>query len=211
VQALTTHDHRVTVFCQWFLAKCIVNTLFVASILFTDEARFTRYITGNFHNTMPGWMTIPTPLWHEDVNIDFLSLSGILGDQLLGSAVLPNRLADAVYRRFMMNDLPLILRHLPLHQPQHIWFMHERVPTYFLRIARQHANQTFGEQRIGRGGPVNWPAQSPDLNPPDFGLSGHLKSLVYSAPIRVKPQIFDGLCTSMLPRAESYVEFMGTT
>jgi hypothetical protein len=34
----------------------------------------------------------------------------------------------------------------------------------FLRIVRQHVNQTFGEQWTGRGGPVNWPSQCPELN-----------------------------------------------
>jgi hypothetical protein len=31
-------------------------------------------------------------------------------------------------------------------------------------------------QWIGRGGPVNWPAQYPDLNPLDFGCGGRLKT-----------------------------------
>jgi hypothetical protein len=33
------------------------------------------------------------------------------------------------------------------------------------------------------GGPVNWFAWSPDLNPLDFWLWGHLKTLAYSTPI----------------------------
>ncbi|KAJ4447321.1 hypothetical protein ANN_09325 [Periplaneta americana] len=35
----------------------------------------------------------------------------------------------------------------------------------------------------GRGGPIAWPPRSPDLNPLDFYLWGHLKSLVYSSPV----------------------------
>jgi hypothetical protein len=43
VQALTPPDHHARVeFCQWFLAKYVVNTQFVATILFTDEVGFTR-------------------------------------------------------------------------------------------------------------------------------------------------------------------------
>jgi hypothetical protein len=37
-----------------------------------------------------------------------------------------------------------------------------------------------GEQRIGRGGPVNWPARSPDLNSLDSSLRGHVKTVVCS-------------------------------
>ena len=36
---------------------------------------------------------------------------------------------------------------------------------------------------IGHQGPTKWPAHSPDLNPLDFYLWGHLKAIVYSTPI----------------------------
>jgi hypothetical protein len=47
----------------------------------------------------------------------------------------------------------------------------------------QLLNRTFGEQPIGSGCPVHWPARSPGLNPLDSLLRGHPKTLVYSAPI----------------------------
>jgi hypothetical protein len=39
---------------------------------------------------------------------------GILGDQVLGSVALPNRLTDAVYH-FLVNGLRVFLEHMPLH------------------------------------------------------------------------------------------------
>jgi hypothetical protein len=107
-----------------------------------------------------------------------------------------------------------------------MWFVHDGAPPHFLLIVTQHLNQTFGEQWIGRGGPVNWPARSPDLNPSDFWLWGQLKSAVYSArvsdlevskqrvenacqEIRVKPGIFDRVRTSVQRGAESCVEMHG--
>jgi hypothetical protein len=51
VQALTPPDHRArVVFCLWLLAKCLINTQFVAYILFTDEAGFTRECIVSFHH-----------------------------------------------------------------------------------------------------------------------------------------------------------------
>ncbi|KAJ4439818.1 hypothetical protein ANN_07946 [Periplaneta americana] len=47
----------------------------------------------------------------------------------------------------------------------------------------QHLDRRFPDRWIGRGGPVAWPSRSPDLNPLDFYLWGHLKSLVYSSPV----------------------------
>jgi hypothetical protein len=57
------------------------------------------------------------------------------------------------------------------------------MPSHFLHSVRQHLNQTLWEQRIGRGGPLNWPAQSPDINLLDFWLWRRLKTLVNSVPI----------------------------
>ncbi|GFU50622.1 uncharacterized protein TNCV_235841 [Trichonephila clavipes] len=44
-------------------------------------------------------------------------------------------------------------------------------------------HRTYPRRWIGRGGPVNWPACSPDLSCLDFFLWGHMKSLVYASPV----------------------------
>ncbi|GFS78266.1 uncharacterized protein TNCV_3172211 [Trichonephila clavipes] len=36
---------------------------------------------------------------------------------------------------------------------------------------------------IERGGPINWPARSPDLSCLDFFLWRHMKSLIYASPV----------------------------
>ncbi|KAJ4449827.1 hypothetical protein ANN_01233 [Periplaneta americana] len=54
---------------------------------------------------------------------------------------------------------------------------------YQLRTARRYLDRRFPDRWIGRGGPIAWPPRSPDLNPLDFYLWGHLKSLVYSSPV----------------------------
>ncbi|KAJ4433851.1 hypothetical protein ANN_16163 [Periplaneta americana] len=50
-------------------------------------------------------------------------------------------------------------------------------------VVRLAGNRKFPDRWIGRGGPIAWPPRSPDLNPLDFYLWGHLKSLVYSSPV----------------------------
>lgn len=56
-------------------------------------------------------------------------------------------------------------------------------PPHFLLIVRHRLNQTSSKQGIGWRGLVNWPAFSPEFNPMNFWLWGHLKSLMYSASI----------------------------
>jgi hypothetical protein len=57
---------------------------------------------------------------------------GIVGDKVLGEAVLLNRLTGAVYQCFLVNDLPVLLEHVPLHQRQHMWFMYDGAPPHCL-------------------------------------------------------------------------------
>jgi hypothetical protein len=106
----------------------------------------------------------------------------VLGSEFIGRLALPNRLTDAAYHRFYLGAIPVLLEHAPLHQRQHMRFMHDGAPPHFVSFVGQHLNQTLYEQWIGQGGLVNWPARSPDLNPLDFWLWGHLNTSVYSAP-----------------------------
>jgi len=59
------------------------------------------------------------------------------------------------------------------------WQQDGAPPHWALRV-RDHLNQIFGTNWIGRDGQIHWPPRSPDLTPCDFFVWGHLKNLVYS-------------------------------
>ncbi|KAJ4435786.1 hypothetical protein ANN_18405 [Periplaneta americana] len=71
----------------------------------------------------------------------------------------------------------------PLINRQHTHFLHDGAPAHFSHTARRYLDRRFPDRWIGRGGPIAWPPRSPDLNPLDFYLWRHLKSLVYSSPV----------------------------
>ncbi|KAJ4434108.1 hypothetical protein ANN_16428 [Periplaneta americana] len=71
----------------------------------------------------------------------------------------------------------------PLINRQHIHFLHDGAPAHFSRTARRYLDRRFPDRWIGRDGAIAWPPRSPDLNPLDFYVWGHLKSLVYSSPV----------------------------
>jgi hypothetical protein len=69
---------------------------------------------------------------------------------------------------------------------------------------------------MGRCGPTAWPPRSPDLNPLDFYLWGHLKTLVNAAlvvdacqTIRNYPGIFERMRRSMMRRVDACIESHG--
>ncbi|GFU60264.1 uncharacterized protein TNCV_4249611 [Trichonephila clavipes] len=64
-----------------------------------------------------------------------------------------------------------------------MWFQHDGAPAHFSSDMRCALDTAYPGRWIGRGGPVNWPARSPDLSCLDFFLWGHMKSLVYSSPV----------------------------
>ncbi|KAJ4442662.1 hypothetical protein ANN_04251 [Periplaneta americana] len=172
-------------FCQWFLQQYGVNPNFPALVLFTHEAQFTRNGITNFHNQHV-WAyenpraTVPT---HHQVRFSLNMWVGIIGDRLVGPHVLVNRLTGQVYTNFLENTIPHVLEDTPLINRQHIHFLHDGSLAHFSRTARRYLDRRFPDRWIGRGGPIAWSPRSPDLNPVDFYLWGHLKSLVYLSPV----------------------------
>ncbi|GBN64717.1 hypothetical protein AVEN_201404-1 [Araneus ventricosus] len=91
---------------------------------------------------------------------------------------------------------------------------------------RLHLNATYGQQWIGRGGPVLWPARSPDLTCLDYFLCGYVKSLVFetsvnsaeeliariaavTGEVRDTPGIFVDVRSSMRRRCEACITAQG--
>ena len=186
VQALYEGDRERRVdFCRWFLNQHGVHGgNFAWNILFTDEANFTRDGINNFHNQHLWSPENPHAIVEGQHQRRFSCnvWGGIFGDFLLGPVFLPNRLDGPAYHDFLINTLPEVLEEVPIDRRQHMWFMHDGAPAHFNLNARQvlSSRNYFRNRWIGRGGPVAWPARSPDLNPLDYFLWGHCKTLVYA-------------------------------
>jgi hypothetical protein len=63
-----------------------------------------------------------------------------------------------------------------------MWYMHDGALEHFCCAARDVLSNTYHDRREGIGGPTAWPPPSPDFNPLDFYLWGHVKTLVYASP-----------------------------
>jgi hypothetical protein len=66
-----------------------------------------------------------------------------------------------------------------MHREPH--FMHYGAFTHFNLVVQSYMKRKFPGQWTGRGGPIARPPRSRDLNPLDFYLWDHLKSLIYSS------------------------------
>ena len=215
-------------FCRWFLRKFAQRPNIAANILFTDEAIFTRSGIFNFHNSHEWADDNPhaVAVAGHQVRFSLNIWMGILGDRLLGPVVLANRLTGPVYLNFLENKLPELLEDVPLNERSEIWFMHDGAPAHFLIDVRDYLSRHFNQRWIGRGGPIPWPARSPDLTPLDYFLWGYLKQLVYAVTvnnveelrqrieegcqtIRNQPGIFERVRSSFWRRCTTCIEMEG--
>ena len=69
--------------------------------------------------------------------------------------------------------------------------MHDGTPPHFALSVRAWLDQKFPGRWLGRRGPHEWPARSPDLTPSDFFLWGWTKEEVYRAKPRTMEQLED--------------------
>ena len=74
-----------------------------------------------------------------------------------------------------------------------IVFMQEGAPPHYATVVRNWLDRHFNDRWLGRSGPEELPARSPNLTPCDFFLWGHVKEEVY----KNSPQTLDQLENSI--------------
>ncbi|GFW67271.1 DUF4817 domain-containing protein [Trichonephila clavipes] len=217
-------------FSQWYLQQRIANPFFAASVLFTDEASFSREGIFNTHNSH-SWAAVNPHVTRTRAAQDrFLvnEWAGILGDHIIGPYILPNRLTGSRYLIFLEQVLPELLdsAHVTAATRTSIWFQQDGTPHIFSISVRNHLDATCGERWIGRGGPVHWPPRSPDLSCLDYFFWGQMKSLVYETPvnsaeelvariseaageIRNTPEMLSNVRLSMKRRCKACITYVG--
>ena len=89
------------------------------------------------------------------------------------------RMNAMAYADFLENSLPGLLEDIPLNIRRNMLFRQDGATPHFALRVRAILNRQLPNRWIGRGGPIQWPARSPDLNVLDFYLWGYVKELLY--------------------------------
>ncbi|GFV81880.1 DUF4817 domain-containing protein [Trichonephila clavipes] len=160
---------------------------FAASVLFTDEASFSREGIFNTHNSHSWAAVNPHVTRTRDAQDRFLvnEWAGILGDHLIGPYILPDRLTGSRYLIFLEQVLPELLdsAHVTAATLTSIWFQQDGTPhisVFLFGITwMQHVvNDGLAVEVQYIGLP-----RSPDLSCLDYFFLGQMKSLVYETPV----------------------------
>ena len=94
---------------------------------------------------------------------------------VIGPYLLPSNLTSDEYFIFHEYTLHGLLE--DVHQ--NMLFQHDSAPPHFTLAVWDHLDQRFGQNWIGRGGPIG----SPDLTTLDYFLWSHMKSSIYEIPV----------------------------
>ena len=112
----------------------------------------------------------------------FISSSSVNGPLFLDGTLTGDK-----YLKIPKNQILPQLQQLPnLHD---FYFQQDEAPPHYSKGVRGYLHEKFPLTWIGRRGPIDWPAHSPDLTPMDFFFWGVLKDKVYSQ----KPRSVDDL------------------
>jgi len=120
----------------------------IRHILFTDEVHFTCDGVNNTRNTHL-WDhdnphgTVESNYQHRfSVNV----WCGVIGDQLIGPYISPQRLTGDFYANFLQDELPALLENVPLQIRRLMYYQHDGVLPHFSQVARQYLNHKFPNQ-----------------------------------------------------------------
>jgi transposase len=164
-------------FAEWFLQKCVDDPIFLENVMWSDEAHF--YLHGQvatrnciiWETENPHAFTT-TPLHSPKVTV----WCAFTAKCMLPPFFFTANVNGANYLQMLTSHLK---PNLPRHW-QHITFQQDGAPPHIALPVRAFLTETFREQVISRMFPQKWPPRSPDLNPADYWLWGHLKHNVYS-------------------------------
>jgi transposase len=151
-------------------------------IFFSDECLFSVNNRMNKQNKRlwakerPNWVTTHGGQNSPKVMV-WIAISGtrLIGPYFFRGNVTKNSYLEMLQTCFVPN-----IRDLLMEKDEEIMFQQDGASAHYADIVKEYLNQIFPEKWIGRGGPIEWPPRSPDLNPLDFFLWGFLKSIVYT-------------------------------
>lgn len=164
-------------FANWFMDRLDVEEDFDQHILWTDEAHFD--LDGSLSNRN-------CIIWAA--NNPHASVTHSLHPERV--TVWCGFTADFILPPFFMEQgetinsdryLHILQSHMMPHLPRrhNTIFMQDGAAPHTALKVRNFLREKFGDRVISRHFDWNWPARSPDLNPCDFFLWGHLKARAF--------------------------------
>ena len=114
---------------------------------------------------------------------------GMTSTSLVGPYLLEDTMNSSRYLCMLEDYVMPIISQWP--SADDLIFMQDGAPPHYARSVRNWLDDTFPGRWLGRRGPMEWPARSPDLTPCDFFLWGWAKEEVYKTNPRTGEELKD--------------------
>lgn len=171
-------DRRLQ-FAEMWLAKLEAEPELEQNVLWTDEAKFHLSGSVNRHNCVYWRHDNPNVvLPYDDKSPGVMVWGGVTFDGLIGPFFFDGNVTGETYLELIKDTVYPLLQQK--ENFNYLWWQQDGAPPHFALIVRAWLDQAFPQRWIGRRVPLEWPARSPDLTPPDFFLWGYLKDKVYA-------------------------------
>ena len=166
-------------FAEIFLNMVADDYSFIDRIIWTDEATFKLNGHVNRHNCVYYAVENPHIVVTQEMHAPGVTVwTGIWSGGIIGPFFFPETVTAHSYLEKLRREIvPSITRKMDSTE---IFYMQDGAPPHYAQSVRQFLDEIFPDRWIGRRGPIEWPARSPDLTPTDFFLWGFIKDRVYA-------------------------------
>jgi hypothetical protein len=104
----------------------------ICTILFTDEAHFTGDGINNTRNSHLWGRSNPHGTVTGNYQHCFSETCGVIGDQLIGLYIFPQRLTGDIYANVLQHELLALLENAPLQTQRQMRYKHDGAPPHFI-------------------------------------------------------------------------------
>lgn len=159
----------------------MANDPLLRRILFTDECIFKSDGSINRHNEHHYAVDNPHCIkkTHVQGRFSVAVWAGIVGDHVIGPHFIEGRVNAATYSHFLDHELDDLFDELPYALRLNLFFQQDCHPAHTSSLAKAVLHRKFPGRWIGKGGPIEWPARTPDMTSLDFFLRGYVRDQVY--------------------------------
>lgn len=164
-------------FCTTFLERLDTDPAAVSKVLFSDESIFALDSSAYAHNTYC-WSTENPHHYTERILQPqrIVVWCGLSETHIIGPYFFPATVTAAAYLDMLRNYvIPGLRRRGVLNS---VVFQQDGAAPHTAQVVLDYLQQRFPDRLISFRTQVMWPPRSPDLNPLDFYLWGHIKQLL---------------------------------
>lgn len=165
-------------FCQEIVNKIQQNPALLRMLILSDECNF--YLSGKINSQNSRFWSKDNPHWRVGSKCSttrYLTVWAAIGwNGVVGINISDQNMNAARYSHEILDSIVVpYFRRNPT-----FYFQQDGASAHYAMNVRRILDAHLPNRWLGRRGPTEWPARSPDLTPCDYWLWPYLKSLVYA-------------------------------